>query len=73
MNEIGQTERATQSRVVALLRDELHYRHLGDWPTHAEAPPFALRKSQPFSCAQHRNKFLATIACAAAGATKENI
>ena len=31
MNEIGKPERATQSRVVALLRDELHYRHLGDW------------------------------------------
>ena len=31
MNKIGQPERATQSRVVALLRDELHYRHLGDW------------------------------------------
>jgi type I restriction enzyme, R subunit len=31
MGGIGQPERATQDRVVALLRDELHYRHLGDW------------------------------------------
>ena len=31
MSGVGQSERATQNRVVALLRDELHYRHLGDW------------------------------------------
>ncbi len=31
MSHIGQTERATQDRVVALFRDELHYRYLGDW------------------------------------------
>jgi type I restriction enzyme, R subunit len=31
MNSVGQSERATQNRVVALLRNELHYRHLGDW------------------------------------------
>ena len=28
---IGQTERATQDRIIALFRDELHYRYLGDW------------------------------------------
>jgi len=31
MSDIGKTERATQNRVIALFRDELRYRHLGDW------------------------------------------
>ncbi len=31
MNAIGQPERATQQRLIALYRDELNYRYLGDW------------------------------------------
>ena len=35
MTSIGQSERATQARVIGLFRDELGYRYLGDW-THRE-------------------------------------
>jgi type I restriction enzyme, R subunit len=31
MNEIGQSERITQNRVITLFRDELDYDYLGDW------------------------------------------
>jgi type I restriction enzyme R subunit len=30
MSLVGKPERETQSRVIALFRDELHYRYLGD-------------------------------------------
>jgi type I restriction enzyme, R subunit len=31
MSNIGKSERATQNRIIALFRDELGYRYLGDW------------------------------------------
>ena len=31
MSTVGQPERATQNRVIALFRDELHYHYLDDW------------------------------------------
>src|SRR3990172_6834837 len=31
MSEAGQPERATRNRIIALFRDELRYRYLGDW------------------------------------------
>ena len=31
MSAVGQPERASQKRVIALFRDELGYRYLGDW------------------------------------------
>ncbi len=31
MSTVGQSERVTQNRVIALFRDELSYRNLGDW------------------------------------------
>ena len=35
MTSIGQPERATQDRLIALFRDELGYRYLGDWSDRA--------------------------------------
>ena len=34
MSNIGQSERATQNRVINLFRDELHYQYLGDKSEH---------------------------------------
>jgi type I restriction enzyme, R subunit len=31
VNGVGQPQRETQDLVIALFRDELHYRYLGDW------------------------------------------
>ena len=31
MGTVGQPERATQNRVIALFRDELKYRYVDDW------------------------------------------
>ena len=31
MGDVGQPERATQNRVIALFRDQLDYRYAGDW------------------------------------------
>jgi type I restriction enzyme R subunit len=36
INTIGQPERATQDRVIALFRDELDYPYLGDWTDRAD-------------------------------------
>jgi len=36
MNSIGQSERATQDRIISLFRDELGYRYLGDWRDRAD-------------------------------------
>jgi len=35
MDTVGQRERATQDRVIALFREELGYRYLGDWSDRA--------------------------------------
>lgn len=37
MSTIGQPERATQDRVLAVFRDELKYRYLGDWTDRANS------------------------------------
>lgn len=35
MSDVGKPERATPRRVIALFRDELGYRFLGDWTDRA--------------------------------------
>src|SRR3970282_1687791 len=37
MDSIGQPERTTQNRIIALFRDELKYRYLGDWSDRANS------------------------------------
>lgn len=39
INPMGKSERTTQDRVVALFRDALHYRYLGDWSDRAHNSP----------------------------------
>jgi len=31
VSDVGKAERETQNRLIALFRDELGYRYLGDW------------------------------------------
>jgi type I restriction enzyme R subunit len=38
MDGVGKAERVTQNRVIALFRDELRYRFLGDWTDRANRP-----------------------------------
>lgn len=36
MSNVGQTEKKIQARLVALLRDRLHYDYLGNWIDRAD-------------------------------------
>ncbi len=45
MSAVGQPERTTQNRVIALCRDELGYRTLGDW-TDRDGSIAAVRSSR---------------------------
>jgi type I restriction enzyme R subunit len=58
MSPIGQPERATQNRVIALFRDELGYRTLGGWIDRAPSTKakFAVARHQPHTEMNNRNR-----------------
>jgi len=48
MSGVGRPERATQNRVIALFRDELHYRYLGAWTDRDENSNIETHLLTPF-------------------------